>query len=81
MSRGTGARGLRAVLEEVMTGIMYDVPSDPTIVKVIINGPCVTDRAAPELVRDPMRVQRPRLGKAALSAPANKGGAAGRSAG
>ena len=81
VSRGTGARGLRAVLEEVMTSIMYDVPSDPTIVKVIITGPCITDRAAPELVRDPDRVQRPRLGKAALSAPASKRDQAGRNAG
>ena len=81
VSRGTGARGLRAVLEEVMTGIMYDVPSDPTIVKVIITRPCITDRAAPELVRDPDRVQRPRLGKAALSAPASKRDQAGRNAG
>ena len=81
VSRGTGARGLRAVLEEVMTGIMYDVPSDPTIIKVIITGRCIADRAAPELVRDPDRVQRPRLGKAALSAPSGKRDPAGRNAG
>ena len=29
VERGIGARGLRAILEEVMTRIMYDVPSDP----------------------------------------------------
>ena len=36
VERGIGARGLRAVLEEVMTRVMYQVPSDPTIVKVTI---------------------------------------------
>ena len=66
VERGIGARGLRAVLEEVMTRIMYDVPSDPTIVKVRITAPCVTDGAQPELERDPNRTQRPKLGKATV---------------
>ena len=79
VERGIGARGLRAVLEEVMTGVMYDVPSDPTITKVSITGPCVTDHSQPELVRDPERRQRPRLGKAALRA--ERGGLPGTNAG
>ena len=66
VERGIGARGLRAVLEEIMTGIMYDVPSDPTIVKVVITDDCVNKNAEPELVRDPKRTERPRLGKASL---------------
>ncbi len=68
VERGIGARGLRAVLEEVMTRVMYDVPSDPTIVKVTITAPCMTDGAQPELVRDPGRTQRPKLGRAAFQA-------------
>ena len=68
VERGIGARGLRAVLEEVMTRVMYQVPSDPTIVKVTITAPCITDGAQPELVRDPARTQRPKLGRAALQA-------------
>ena len=76
VTRGTGARGLRAVLEEVMTNVMYDVPSDPTIVKVVITGPCITEHAMPELVRDPQRQQRPRLGQVAP-----RKGSASRSAG
>lgn len=36
MERGIGARGLRAVLEEVMSQIMYDIPSDNSIVEVDI---------------------------------------------
>ena len=66
VARGIGARGLRAVLEEVMTKIMYDIPSDPTIVRVTITPQCVTEGTQPELLRDPQRTQRPRLGKAAL---------------
>ena len=68
VERGIGARGLRAVLEEVMTRVMYQVPSDPTIVKVTITAPCFTEGAQPELLRDPGRTQRPKLGRAALQA-------------
>lgn len=39
----TGARGLRGILEEVMLDIMYDVPSDKSIKKCIINKDCVED--------------------------------------
>ncbi len=79
VERGIGARGLRAILEEVMTEVMYDVPSDPTITKVAITGPCVTQHAKPELTRDPERRLRPRLGKAALRA--ERGGLPGTNAG
>ena len=60
VERGIGARGLRAVLEEVMNGIMYDVPSDPTIVKVEITGDSIVNHTQPELIRDPERTQRVR---------------------
>ena len=66
VERGIGARGLRAVLEEVMTRVMYQVPSDPTIVKVTITAPCIREGAEPQLERDPARTQRPKLGRAAL---------------
>ena len=58
-----GARGLRAVMEEVLTGVMYAVPSDPTISKVIITPESIRDGATPELVRDRVDSQRPRLGE------------------
>lgn len=70
IQRGIGARGLRAVLEEVMTQVMYDVPSDPTIEKVVITPECVSERAAPEIIRNPDRSARPRLGGASLRAQA-----------
>ncbi len=66
VERNIGARGLRAILEEVMTKVMYEIPSDPTIVKVTITAECVTEGAEPELTRNPERVNRPRLGKSAL---------------
>lgn len=71
VERGIGARGLRAVLEEVMNKIMYNVPSDPTITKVVIHGACVRGEEEPEIIRDPEREQRHRPG--ALKAPKNQG--------
>ena len=41
IERNIGARGLRAVMEGMLTQIMYDVPSDPTISKVVITKECV----------------------------------------
>ncbi len=62
LERGIGARGLRAVLEEVMTRTMYDVPSDPTISKVVITEESVTGGKPPQLVHEREKVERPRLG-------------------
>ena len=42
-----GARGLRSVMEGIMTDIMYQVPSDPTIEKVIITADCVRSGGGP----------------------------------
>ena len=44
-----GARGLRSVMERVMTDVMYSVPSDPTIEKVVITADCVTGASEPEI--------------------------------
>ena len=49
IERNTGARGLRSILEEVMTDIMYDIPSRKDIVSVTINRECITEKAAPIL--------------------------------
>ncbi len=59
LERGIGARGLRAVLEGVMTRVMYDIPSQPDIVKVTITPACVTEGAQPILERDAKRTRRP----------------------
>ena len=47
----TGARGLRSILEGVMLDIMYKIPSDPTIKKVIVNGDTVLNKHQPDVVR------------------------------
>ena len=56
IERNIGARGLRAVMEGLLTQIMYDVPSDPTIVKVTITKGCVEGTGQPELLRDPDKI-------------------------
>jgi len=47
-----GARGLRSVMESIMTDIMYEVPSDQSITKVVITSECVKDNAPPILFRE-----------------------------
>ena len=55
--RGTGARGLRAILEEVLLEVMYDLPSRDDIGRCVIDRSVVLDRVAPTLVP---RTQAPR---------------------
>src|SRR6266850_2232466 len=50
MKRGTGARGLRAILEEMMTDIMFELPSRDDVREVAITAECVTSGRAPLLV-------------------------------
>ena len=52
LEREIGARGLRAIMEKIMTGIMYQIPSDLTIQKVIITPECV-DGVPATILRDP----------------------------
>ncbi len=51
IERQIGARGLRAVMEETMIRIMFEIPSDLSIHKVIITADCVNG-GAPEIIRD-----------------------------
>ena len=48
--RGTGARGLRAILEEVLLGVMYDLPGREDIGKVIVDAAVVLEQVNPTLV-------------------------------
>lgn len=48
--RGTGARALRAILEEIMLNVMYEVPSNPNIKRVVITEETVTQRKDPEIL-------------------------------
>src|SRR3954453_8764373 len=49
--RGTGARGLRAIMEEVLLPVMFDVPSDDGIARVVVNRAVVLDNVNPTIVR------------------------------
>lgn len=68
VERKIGARGLRAVLEEVMTPVMYQVPSDPAIAKVTVTDQAIRGEDQPILERQEDRPAKPRLGAAALRA-------------
>jgi ATP-dependent Clp protease ATP-binding subunit ClpX len=59
--RGTGARGLRAILEEVLLSVMYDLPSRTDIGKCVIDESTVLEKVNPTLVpRTPAADKRPR---------------------
>ena len=62
LEREIGARGLRAIMEKLMTGIMYQIPSDLTIRKVVITPECV-DGAPAQIVRDASHPREKLAGK------------------
>lgn len=49
--RNTGARGLRSIIEDVMTDIMFEIPSDEDVVSCIVHKECITDNVPPEVIR------------------------------
>jgi ATP-dependent Clp protease ATP-binding subunit ClpX len=50
LERGTGARGLRAVIEEVMCDVMFDIPSRPDVREVVVTPESITDGIPPLLI-------------------------------
>jgi ATP-dependent Clp protease ATP-binding subunit ClpX len=57
--RGTGARGLRAIMEEVLLPVMYDIPSRDDVAKVQVTGKTVRENVNPTIVpRQPARRER-----------------------
>jgi len=58
--RGTGARGLRAIMEEVLMSVMYEIPSRPDVARVVISREVVLEKVLPTIVpRDvPKRERR-----------------------
>jgi ATP-dependent Clp protease ATP-binding subunit ClpX len=55
IKRGTGARGLRAILEEMMTEIMFELPSRDDVREVVVTPECVRDGRQPLLVTEGAR--------------------------
>jgi ATP-dependent Clp protease ATP-binding subunit ClpX len=50
LKRGTGARGLRAILEGVLLEVMYDLPSRTDIARCVVDRAVVMDRVHPTLI-------------------------------
>jgi ATP-dependent Clp protease ATP-binding subunit ClpX len=62
--RGTGARGLRAIMEEVLQPVMYDIPSRDDVAKVVITEQTVRENVNPTIVaRQPTRRTRSERGE------------------
>jgi len=55
LKRGTGARGLRAILEEVLMEVMFDLPSREDVVEVKVTESCITNGTQPLLEISPVR--------------------------
>ncbi|MFI8591877.1 ATP-dependent Clp protease ATP-binding subunit ClpX [Dietzia maris] len=56
--RGTGARGLRAIMEEVLLPVMYDIPGRDDVARVVVTGETVRDNVLPTIV--PFSDEEPR---------------------
>jgi ATP-dependent Clp protease ATP-binding subunit ClpX len=50
IERGTGARGLRAVIERVMRDVMFDIPTRPDVREVVVTAECINDGIPPLLI-------------------------------
>ena len=50
IERNTGARGLRAIIEDTILDVMFNIPSDRTVEKCIIHSDCILEHKPPELV-------------------------------
>ncbi len=58
LKRNTGARGLRTIIEDVMQDIMFEIPSERGVKKVVVTRGCVEDKEAPKLVRSEKRTSK-----------------------
>jgi ATP-dependent Clp protease ATP-binding subunit ClpX len=58
LKRGTGARGLRALLEEILMNVMFDLPSRDDVVEVRVTESCVVNGAPPMLEIAPKRQKK-----------------------
>src|ERR1700753_1266794 len=61
--RGTGARGLRAIMEEVLLSVMYEVPSNPNIARVLITREVVLEKVIPTIVPRDRDIAAHRVGR------------------
>ncbi len=59
LERNTGARGLRSIIEDIMRDVMYDIPSNPRIVKCIVTKDTVTKKSKPKVEIDETKIRKP----------------------
>ena len=59
IDRKTGARGLRSIMEETLTGLMFDIPSYETVEAVVIGEDCVNGTGKPKIERNPLKKHIP----------------------
>ncbi|MDO4541746.1 MAG: ATP-dependent Clp protease ATP-binding subunit ClpX, partial [Bacillota bacterium] len=75
MQRSTGARGLRAIMEELMSDLMFELPSRDDVAKVIINHSYTAEAGNPELIlKDPQTIaeEKAKLAEVKTKAVAEK---------
>jgi ATP-dependent Clp protease ATP-binding subunit ClpX len=58
LKRGTGARGLRAILEEILLNVMFDLPSRDDVVEVRVTEACIVNGSPPMLEIAPKRQKK-----------------------
>jgi ATP-dependent Clp protease ATP-binding subunit ClpX len=58
MERKTGARGLRAILEDTMLTVMYDIPSRPDVRKILIKEETILNKDEPEVFLEKEKQKR-----------------------
>ncbi|MDN5640138.1 ATP-dependent Clp protease ATP-binding subunit ClpX [Rothia kristinae] len=59
ISRGTGARGLRAIMEELLQPVMFEIPSREDVAEVVVTAEAVRGRSEPEIItREELEAQR-----------------------
>jgi len=58
LKHGTGARGLRAILEDVMRDIMYELPGREDVTEVVVTRECILEGRPPLLVTEPQRAKK-----------------------
>lgn len=77
LERKTGARGLRAIMEDTMMDLMYEIPSDNTTKECVITKDAVEKKAEPEIIHgEPAPVPRRNMGRRSedRKPPENAGG-------
>lgn len=58
IERNTGARGLRSIIEKIMQGVMYEIPSMKNVDKCIVTKDVVTQRKQPVLIHKDMSIEK-----------------------